>query len=115
MKLQEIFDTVTNHLLEQNCKSVAETGQCSYRTPTGLKCAAGCLISDSEYKPDMEGNTILSLFVKGMIPIHLEPHISELACLQRIHDTYEPLYWPYKLLEFAKLHNLTVPYKLKIK
>ena len=48
MNTQQIFDKVATHLLTQNARSAAE-GSCLYRSPSGLKCAVGCLISDSVY------------------------------------------------------------------
>ena len=44
---QEVFDFVAIHLLTQNEKS-GDDQVCYYRSPTGLKCAAGCLIADDE-------------------------------------------------------------------
>ena len=54
MTPQEIFDKVARHMLTQKCKAMVE-GNCMYRTPEGLRCAAGCLIPDDKYRPDMEG------------------------------------------------------------
>lgn len=56
---QETFDTVVDHLRKQGAKAVANCGGgCSYRNPEGLKCAAGCLIPDDQYKPGFEGRWI---------------------------------------------------------
>lgn len=52
---QQVFDQVANHLLTQKkvCKTI-EDGMdlgCAYRSTDGtLACAAGCLISDEEFK-----------------------------------------------------------------
>lgn len=63
-KLQEIYNTVRDHLLKQNKKSLGNyivglddnvSNGCVYRSYDGLKCAAGCLIPDSKYKRSMEG------------------------------------------------------------
>ena len=60
---QEVFDQVAKHLLTQMKKSVAKRAAesasdskdyCMYRGFDGTKCAAGCLISDDEYKPEFE-------------------------------------------------------------
>jgi len=51
---QETFDTVVNFLKAQGCQAFDEM-TCCYRTSTGLKCAAGCLISDADYDPFFEG------------------------------------------------------------
>jgi hypothetical protein len=49
MTKQEIFDKVAAHLLTQRRQSVNDcSGACVYRSPEGLKCAAGCLIPDDD-------------------------------------------------------------------
>lgn len=53
--LQELFNIVSLHLLNQGQKSAHET-LCMYRGPNGMKCAAGVLIPDNEYNPSMETN-----------------------------------------------------------
>lgn len=50
---QKTFDTVVAHLRRQGCKS-ADLFGCLFRGPNGLKCAAGCLIPDSDYDPKWE-------------------------------------------------------------
>jgi len=59
MSKQEIFDKVAKHLLTQGRKATHTqpdaNSVCMYRTPDGLKCAAGCLIPDEIYHPQMEG------------------------------------------------------------
>ena len=51
----EIFEEVKVHLLSQGVRSYAE-GACYYRHPQqDLQCAAGCLIPDGMYEPEMEG------------------------------------------------------------
>ena len=60
MTLQEIYDKVVNHLRTQNAKSLSfvcdtdEHASCAYRGDGGLKCAAGCLITDELYDNNME-------------------------------------------------------------
>lgn len=47
---QEVFDQVARHLLTQGAFArIGSAGRCVFRTSSGLKCAAGCLISDEEY------------------------------------------------------------------
>lgn len=50
---QEVFDHVVNALRKQGRKALFD-GVCAYRAPGGLKCAAGHLISDEAYSPDIE-------------------------------------------------------------
>lgn len=55
MTLREVFETVKQHLLEQMAISENIDGSyCAYRSPDGLKCAAGCLIDDEHYSKDFE-------------------------------------------------------------
>ena len=52
--LQEIYDKVKAHLLAQGRPAMFQ-GSCVYRSPNGLKCAVGCLITDEAYDEDLEG------------------------------------------------------------
>ena len=47
---QEIVDTVIPLMVEQGCPSVDEEGNCEYRGPNGVKCAAGFFLTDREAK-----------------------------------------------------------------
>lgn len=94
---QQIFDTVVNHLRAQGAKSVAlnEDGStqmagsvafCLYRSADGKrKCAAGAVITDEEYLPEMEGNVITAVMDRYKLT-HLFPHRELLAGLQQVHD-----------------------------
>jgi hypothetical protein len=56
MSLQEIFDFVNEQVIKQAKPSWrGELGDCAYRGPNGLKCAAGFLLDDEDFDPDMEG------------------------------------------------------------
>ncbi len=101
----EIIDKVTEHLLNQNKKSIStysmvqdENGQpvpgCLYRGEDGLKCAIGCLIKDDEYSFDIEGYTVLELYESKRLFKRLAPYVELLLDLQSIHDDYEPSEWP---------------------
>lgn len=50
---QETFDMVVAHLRKQGVPAV-DGYVCKYRTPDGLKCAAGCLIPDGMYDESIE-------------------------------------------------------------
>jgi len=52
---QDVFNRVINHLVSQGQKSVSVDGLCLYRSPSGASCAVGCLISEDDYSPSMEG------------------------------------------------------------
>jgi len=90
MTPQEIFDTVVDHLLSQGMKS--SVAVCMYRTSTGLKCAVGILISDSDYDSDMEFSAVDSLYSSH--PTRIQEWAQQkypndlklLTRLQRLHD-----------------------------
>jgi hypothetical protein len=108
MNAQEIFDTVKNHLLKQNAKSVNEEMDiCAYRSPDGLKCAIGCLISDKEYSPTMEGLGVEDLSLDfPVLEERFIDHSDLLDSLQKVHDRYTTREWPEQLRNVAKNHNL---------
>ena len=55
MNTQQVFDKIVKGLASQGWrKSVDENMDCKYRYE-GLKCAAGWLIPDELYKPEIEG------------------------------------------------------------
>lgn len=91
---QEVFEQVKNHLLSQKVSSKSKDGGSWYRLPTEdgkvISCAAGCLISDDEYKligDKIEGNWWGDLVGDGIAP---EKHCELIAKLQSIHDDYPP-------------------------
>ena len=80
---QEVFDTVVNHFKTQKVPAV--TGRrCLYRTPDGLKCAAGILIKDEDYSPDMEGTDFSG--IASDLP-YLYDHVDLIQRLQDVHDS----------------------------
>jgi hypothetical protein len=100
---QEVFDQVATHLLTQKAQALGDQivdgpNACVYKAPGGLKCAAGCLIGDDEYSPDMEGNSWAVLVDQGVSSTH-QHLIDE---LQHIHDCVpNPEDWPTALSELA--------------
>lgn len=115
---QEVFDQIANHLLTQMKRSVDDQ-KCLYRTADGLKCAAGCLIGDDEYLPEMDiysnngGTTWSSLITKGMITV--VEHSILIKELQKIHDYHQPFEWAEELLSYAIINNLSPTVLLKFK
>lgn len=110
---QEVFDQIAKHLLTQMKKSQeiyskeydGPEPNCLYRSPDGLKCAAGCLIGDDEYFPEFEYRTWehLCKCEHEQFPlIHMEL-ISE---LQDIHDDFEVIDWKGKLIELTNKFDL---------
>src|SRR5690348_12910594 len=90
---QEVFDQVAVHLLKQYRRSIDEKGNCFYRSVSyggkTLMCAAGCLIADHEYRPEMDsgggtGTTWHALVRRQLVPVHATEML--IAELQRVHD-----------------------------
>lgn len=113
MTEQEIFDTVSKHLLTQGEKSVRMSGwfveKCAYRGENGLKCAVGCLISDEHYSEKMEGCGAFEVLANGAISGTPYTHnIGELLTrLQTVHDSKPVDTWRDNLRWVAKMFNLS--------
>lgn len=112
MSAQDIFDTVADHLLTQNQKAIDKAGKiCAYRGKNGTKCALGCLISDDEYSPSLEGHSFLA--VKSSFPARLHAHGDLITALQNVHDFYHTSNWRIELFEVAKSFKLDSSVLLK--
>lgn len=104
---QEVFDHVAAHLLKQNQKAINLDGLCMYRTPSGLKCAAGCLIGDDEYTSEFEGESWSVLAEdQRLVP---DNHFDLIFALQGIHDLDDPSIWQEKLSILACQLGFTMP------
>lgn len=100
---QEVFDQAVRHLLTQMAKSQSGSlGYCVYRNSEGLKCAAGCFISDSEYNTDFERQDWNRLVDTSQVP---DFHQFLIADLQKIHDECLPEQWFFELKELANIHD----------
>lgn len=89
MTKQETFDKVVQAIRAQGAPSILHIRDgdvvCAYRSPGGLKCAAGHLIPDCLYAPSMETNWAGSPEVVSVLIS--EGHYLPLVCdLQRAHD-----------------------------
>lgn|SRR5574338_387511 len=115
---QETFDYVAEFLLKQGgpCYKYDDEGdrRCLYRNSNGMKCAAGCLIPDDKYIPEMDNITIDDAILcdDPMIADILkeEGHsVAFVKCLQEIHDCNcnEWYNWKSEMIEFAKENNLS--------
>jgi hypothetical protein len=97
-QMEPVFIKVAKHLLAQNEKSVAgERKACLYRSPQGLQCAVGCLITDDAYSKDLEGCAVYDKAVEKAlkdsgIPLFCEMD-SMLIRLQTIHDNMHTDQW----------------------
>lgn len=104
---QEVYSQVRKHLLTQRIRSMSEERKgCVYHGPDGLKCAAGCLVSDKEYLPEMEGKVWAYLVDRKMVP---GAHQDLISALQVIHDMRDAASWEYCL------NNLAVDFNLETK
>lgn len=102
---QQVFDIVAEHLRVQAKQALNEHGACCYRGTDGTKCAAGILIRDEHYSPDIEGLNCRTDEVLALLPAASQ-HISSLGELQVIHDRYKPVDWHANLTNVARFHQL---------
>jgi len=102
MNAQEVFNTVVAHLRAQGKQSLSKDGTCAYRGEDGLKCAAGILIEDNEYVPEMEHRTFRALLTQAGASYYCaslaqrftDPGIKEMIyTLQDVHDKADPKDW----------------------
>lgn len=112
---QEVFDQVANHLLTQYRKSQRmyadpdypemEYPICLYRGPDDTKCAAGCLISDEEYREDCEKKAFCEAY-EILMDRPCKCHKGLILDLQKCHDYSTPFTWKTELHKIAAQHNL---------
>lgn len=112
MNAQDIFDTVVKHLFAQGKQALDHDGDCVYRSPTGLKCAVGCLIPDDKYDPELESRTIRTLLNRGVLPLEYSPHRMLLGALQGVHD--DPDNWESRTLLKEHLVDVAIQHNLKV-
>ena len=100
---QQVFDQVATHLATQGVQARNNNNLCCYRTDNGLMCAAGCLMDDKEYDPDMEKKGWAVLQRNGKVP---DAHLYLIQDLQTVHDGYAPKYWRQALQHVADQRRL---------
>jgi len=114
---QKLFEIASNHLIQQNAKSISTTsngefkkGLCLYRGDNGLKCAIGSLIGDEHYNKGIEGldigpGNIMSLIsaTHGVAPEEVD--VEMLFTLQDIHDHHETSEWSNLLKEVSNKYG----------
>lgn len=124
MTLQEIYTKVRNHLLKQGERAQDNSidgNPCVYLSPTGLKCAVGCLIPTEKYHPDLEMKLVTTPAVAKAAGLEFElmsdglngeyatgPQISLCVALQSIHDNDPVGVWEPYLNSCAEVFNLIV-------
>lgn len=101
---QQVFDKVATHAHTQGVCAEDDEGQCRYRHPDGLQCFAGCLITDDEYKPEMEGQDFNYLVQNFPSMERFAEHAALIMDLQKIHDQQEPDHWPDELSALRHRH-----------
>ena len=60
IEAQELYDFVVAAIVKQGRPSVGDNDRCLYRGPDGLKCAAGHVIPDGIYSPEIMENRSIS-------------------------------------------------------
>lgn len=106
MNRQEVYDAVARHLLTQNERAVDPiTGECKYKTSSGLRCAIGCLIPDIWDPESLRGNISnlparLCEEVFGITGPGKDKNL--LWYLQRVHDGTPVHSWPQALKDVAQ-------------
>ena len=120
MNVQEIFDTVSRHLLVQ--RRQAKLGEdrfytCAYHAEDGAKCAVGCLIKDEFYSSDLEdvafsgdpirSHEVVEAVEKSIGELDEESKVM-LARLQYIHDRNNRTGWSDRLRELGLELSLDV-------
>jgi hypothetical protein len=111
MTEQEILDFVYPFIWKQGPAVDADGSRCMYLTPSGKKCAVGCLLKDEEYSPEFEGDSVEEI----ELPARLESHLEFLAEIQSGHDQlvrwggHFREGWTEACAEIASDYNLTLP------
>lgn len=84
VEAQELFEYIAKHLIQQGGRAT-DNSVCAYRGTHGRTCAAGCVIPDKLYRPDMEGSVVNSDHFP--LPASLRRHTGLVRDLQLVHDT----------------------------
>jgi hypothetical protein len=107
---QKAFDTVVEQLVKQGKPSYSNN-ECFYRSTRGLKCAAGCLISDNINVTKFNSISWLNACKK-------EPSLNNIASanfviqLQTAHDDHAATigwrkHWFNSMIKLADQHKLS--------
>lgn len=106
----QVFHKVRAHLLKQKRKAVKIDGQGQYLAPNGDRCALGCLIPKSLYRPEIEGSDLYDLMNDHpdlLRACGLSGRLTSLLkTLQESHDECEPAEWPEQLTYVAKRYRI---------
>ncbi len=103
-KKQLTFDTIAEHLLTQDAKSIdtnINLTMCRYRCEDGRMCAVGVLIPDEKYNDDLEGSTVEDMNVWDAIGEEYSDDTEFLMKFQYIHDQCNVEDWAHYLCDLA--------------
>lgn len=116
---EQVFQNVCDGFEKQNweCAHVISNHgrKCVYRSPDGKKCAAGQLIPDDQYIPEMDqsagGYTWRAFVNKGWVT---SAHVDLITSLQTAHDTASArsgssTVLATELAEVGRAHGLRIP------
>ena len=112
MTAQQIFDKVVAHLRAQGCKSMnARRSSCVYRGPEGRKCAAGALIADEHYTPNLDASPANTVGTRDVDAALVKSGVPDDALylvrdLQVVHDAYPVEYWEERFRQIADGRDL---------
>lgn len=118
--LQDIFNKVSMHLLNQGEASMSSDESCLYNGPEGKSCAVGCLVPP-ELRKDMEEfqdpeNEVNARILHDSGILISDETFTLLKNLQTIHDEYLTcgvMEWAREMLELAEEFQLVPIPQLK--
>lgn len=104
---QEAFDIIWEHAKKKEPGHVVIEGiqRCRLRGYQGSRCFVGALISDEEYRPEMEDKVQFPSFFCSIVPDG-DFFLNE---LRKIHDHRMLETWERELRLVARDFNLTIP------
>lgn len=119
-KTQEMFNRSVKGLMDQGMvkssaprTATSSVNTCMYRGPNNTKCAAGHLIEDEDYDPDMENkpiNIVVNMYrdLKSFVGMVHNPNLlAMVGQLQKVHDHKKPLEWLSEWYKIADNHALS--------
>ena len=104
---QQTFDKIVRHLRKQNSVAKESDGSCSYLASDGKKCAAGCLITKGEYRPEFEGKSVSDIDGRGLTEVgkfiqNKGHNIRLVRVLQDVHDNKSICFWEEEFKNVAR-------------
>ena len=119
MNNQQAFNSVWDYfIILRRAPGARSNGECCYITPTGKRCAIGCLVSETEALRMQNFNGVTGISEQECVPKVLQDcDISFLDSLQGAHDSSVGLAMfgdfheamKRKLTDLAERFNLKVP------